>query len=42
MDLYFLGSIIVVDIFIIVFALSVGLVRAFSTYIIGLIFLAYY
>jgi hypothetical protein len=42
MDLYFLYSILAVDIFIVLFALFSGLLRAFSAYIIGLIFLAYY
>jgi hypothetical protein len=42
MDLYFLCSILAVDIFIVLFALFLGLLRAYSAYIIGLIFLACY
>jgi hypothetical protein len=42
MDLYFLCSILAIDIFIVLFALFLGLLRAYSAYIIGLIFLACY
>jgi hypothetical protein len=42
MDLYFLCSILAIDIFIFFFASFSRLRRAFSTYIIGLIFLAGY
>jgi hypothetical protein len=42
MDLYFQYSILDLDIFIVSFGLFIGLPWAFSTYIIGLIFLAYY
>jgi hypothetical protein len=42
MDLYFLCSILAIDIFIVLFALFVRLLRAYSAYIIGLIFLACY
>jgi hypothetical protein len=38
MDLYILCSILAVDFVIILYALFVGLLRVFSTYIIGLIF----
>jgi hypothetical protein len=42
MDLDFLCSILVVDIFILLFALFVGLLRGYSAYIRRLIFLACY
>jgi hypothetical protein len=42
MDLYFLSSILVVDIFISLFAIFIGLLKEFSTYVIGIVFLAYY
>jgi hypothetical protein len=35
MDVYFLYSILAIDIFIIVFAVFLGLLRAYSAYIIG-------
>jgi hypothetical protein len=41
MDLYFLCSILTVDIFIVLWDLFIGLLWAYSAYIIGLILLAY-